>query len=104
MSRPLSWRAELRRQLGRRRTLWVMGIVAALPIILVTAFSLDSDPGRPGDPTVRLVDLATGGGPNFTVFAFFVSAELLLFIVAALFAGDPVPAEASWASLWCCSV
>lgn len=99
MSRPLSWRAELRRQLGRRRTLWVLGIVAALPLILVAAFSLDSDPGRPGDPTVRLVDLATGGGPNFTVFAFFVSAELLLFIVAALFAGDPVPAEASWASL-----
>ena len=62
MSRPLSWRAELRRQLGRRRTLWVMGIVAALPIILVTAFSLDSDPGRPGDPTVRLVDLAARKG------------------------------------------
>ncbi len=99
MSRPLSWRAELRRQLGRRRTLWILGIVAALPLILVAAFSLDDDPGRPGDPTVRLVDLATGGGPNFAVFAFFVSAELLLFIVAALFAGDPVPAEASWASL-----
>ena len=99
MSRPLSWRAELRRQLGRRRTLWILGIVAALPLILVAAFSLDDSPGRPGDPTVRLVDLATGGGPNFTVFAFFVSAELLLFIVAALFAGDPVPAEASWASL-----
>lgn len=99
MSRPLSWRAELRRQLGRRRTIWVAGIVAALPLILVAAFSLDDDPGREGDPTVRLVDLATSGGPNFTVFMLVVSAELLLFIVAALFAGDPVPAEASWASL-----
>ncbi|GAA4115992.1 ABC transporter permease [Knoellia locipacati] len=99
MSKPLSWRAELRRQLGRRRTLWMIGIVVALPLVLVAAFSLDDEPGRPGDPTVRLVDLATGGGPNFTVFAFVVSAELLLFIVAALFAGDPVPAEASWASL-----
>lgn len=99
MSRPLSWRAELRRQLGRRRTLWVIGLVVALPLVLVAAFSLDNDPGRPGDPTVRLVDLATSGGPNFTVFAFVVSAELLLFIVAALFAGDPVPAEASWSSL-----
>jgi len=99
MTKPLSWRAELRRQLGRRRTLWMIGIVVALPLILVAAFSLDDEPGRPGDPTVRLVDLATGGGPNFTVFAFVVSAELLLFIVAALFAGDPVPAEASWASL-----
>ena len=99
MSKPLSWRAELRRQLGRRRTLWMIAIVVALPLILVAAFSLDDEPGRPGDPTVRLVDLATGGGPNFTVFAFVVSAELLLFIVAALFFGDPVPAEASWASL-----
>ena len=98
-SRPLSWRAELRRQLGRRRTLWMIAIVVVLPIVLVAAFSLDDDPGRPGDPTVRLIDLATGGGPNFAVFALVVSAELLLFIVAALFAGDPVPAEASWASL-----
>lgn len=99
MSRPLSWRSELRRQLGRRRTLWVIAIVFALPLILVAAFSLDDDPGRPGDTTVRLVDLATSGGPNFTVFTFVVSAELLLFGVAALFAGDPVPAEASWSSL-----
>lgn len=99
MSRPLSWRSELRRQLGRRRTLWVVGIVLVLPLIFVVAFSLDDEPGRPGDPGVRLVDLATSGGPNFTTFAFLVSAELLLFIVAALFAGDPVPAEASWSSL-----
>lgn len=99
MSRPLSWRAELRRQLGRRRTLWMIGIVLVLPLVFVAAFSLDDDPGRPGDTTVRLVDLATSGGPNFTVFTFVVSAELLLFGVAALFAGDPVPAEASWSSL-----
>ncbi|MEO6021365.1 MAG: ABC transporter permease subunit [Knoellia sp.] len=99
MSRPLSWRAEFRRQLGRRRTLWVIGIVAALPLILVAAFSLDNGPSRGGDPTVRLIDLATTGGPNFAVFTLLVSAELLLFGVAALFAGDPVPAEASWASL-----
>ena len=99
VGKPLSWRAELRRQLGRRRTLWVAAIVAVLPLILVAAFSLDDDPGREGDTTVRLVDLATSGGPNFTVFMLVVSAELLLFIVAALFSGDPVPAEASWASL-----
>ena len=98
-SRPLSWRAELRRPRGRRPTLWMLAIVVVRPIVRVGAFSRDDDPGRPGDPTVRLIDLATGGGPNFAVFALVVSAELLLFIVAALFAGDPVPAEASWASL-----
>jgi len=76
-----------------------MGIVAALPLILVAAFSLDDGPERGDDPTVRFIDLATSGGPNFAVFTLVVSAELLLFGVAALLAGDPVPAEASWASL-----
>lgn len=102
MSRPLSWRAEWVRQLGRRRTLWVFGILLVLPLIFVAAFSLDDGPpeSRSGAPIgSRMVDFATTGSANFTVFALFVSGELLLFIVAALFAGDPVPAEASWSSL-----
>ncbi len=99
MSRPLSWRSELRRQLGRRRTLWVVGIILALPLILVAAFALGNDGPPNNTGSVRPVDLATSGGANFTVFAFLVASELLLFVVAALFAGDPVPAEASWASL-----
>ncbi len=99
MSRPLSWRAELRRQLGRRRTLWIVGIIAVLPLLLVAAFAFGDD-GPPNDEGgVRIVDLATGGGANFTVFTFLVASEFLMFIIAALFAGDPVPAEASWASL-----
>ncbi|GMA21206.1 ABC transporter permease [Arsenicicoccus piscis] len=93
---PLSLRAETRRQLGRRRTLWIFGILLALPVIFVAAFALDS--GRRPNGT-RMVDLATGGSANFTIFVLLVSAELLLAIVAALLAGDPVPAEASWASL-----
>ena len=48
MSRPLSWRAELRRQLGRRRTLWMIGIVAATGAVFLVylgtfIFSLFSD-------------------------------------------------------------
>lgn len=99
MSKPLSWRSELRRQLGRRRTLWVVGIILALPLILVGAFAFDDDRPRRDDGSIRIVDLATGSGANFTVFTFLMAAEFLLFIVAALFAGDPVPAEASWSSL-----
>lgn len=106
MSTPLSWRAEAARQLGRRRTKWVFGILLALPLIFVAAFALDSgssngsDANGPAGPSgARFVDIATSGSANFTVFALLVSGELLLYVLAALFAGDPVPAEASWSSL-----
>ncbi len=109
MSTPLSWRTEAARQLGRRRTKWVFGILLALPLIFVGAFALDSGSssgaggGGPADggPVAgsRMVDVATSGSANFTVFALLVSGELLLYVLAALFAGDPVPAEASWSSL-----
>ncbi len=93
--RPLSWRAEARRQLGRRRTLWSFGLLLALPLVLVGAFSLGDGPAGGG----RYVDLAQAGAANFAVFALFASSDFLLVILAALFAGDAVPAEASWSSL-----
>lgn len=94
----LSYRAEWARQLGRRRTLWLFGIVVALPIIFIAAFALDSGPPRSQTGT-RFTDLATSGWANFSVFVLLVSGELLLYIIAALLVGDPVPAEASWSSL-----
>jgi len=46
MSRPLPLRAEIVRQLRRRRTLGVFAVLVALPLILIAAFSLaDDDPG-----------------------------------------------------------
>lgn len=97
---PLSWRAEWRRQWGRRRTLVAFGLVLALPLILVAAFAFGDRPtGRGRSTTARLVDLAQGGSANFALFIIAVSADLLLVVLAALFAGDSVPAEASWSSL-----
>ncbi len=97
MSRaPLSWRAEAWRQLSRRRTVWSLVLVLALPVVIVVAFRLGSSGPVTG---TRVVDLARIGSANFTLFAFAVSAELLLVILAALFVGDAVPAEASWSSL-----
>lgn len=94
----LSYRAEWARQLGRRRTLWIFGVLLVLPVIFMAAFALDPDSGD--SPTgTRFSDLATSGGANFAVFTLLVSGELLLYIVAALLVGDPVPAEASWSSL-----
>ncbi len=95
--RALPLRAEIRRQLSRRRTVVVFAVLAALPLVLVLAFALgrsDSSSGARG-----FVDLAQDSGANLVVFALFASTSFLLVIVVALFAGDPVPSEASWSSL-----
>ncbi|AKT52676.1 ABC transporter permease [Arsenicicoccus sp. oral taxon 190] len=91
----MRWRVELGRQVGRRRTLWGFGLLLALPVILVGAFSL----GDGGSGGGRFVDLARQGSANFAVFCLFASSDFLLVILAALFAGDTVPSEASWSSL-----
>jgi ABC-2 type transport system permease protein len=95
--RTLPVRVELVRQLQRRRTQIVFGLIAALPVILWVAFSLA--PAGPPSNSVTLVDLAKGSGGNFAVFALFASASFLLVVVVALFFGDTVAAEASWSSL-----
>ncbi|MFP5070639.1 ABC transporter permease [Pseudonocardia nantongensis] len=96
--RTLPLRTELVRQLRRRRTQVVFGLVVALPVILWTAFSLgDDDGGRASGPS--LVDLASGSAANFAVFALFAAASFLLVVLVALFFGDTVASEASWSSL-----
>ncbi|HET8593650.1 MAG TPA: ABC transporter permease [Intrasporangium sp.] len=98
--RPLSFRAEWRRQWGRRRTKVAFALVGALPVILVIAFAFgDRSSGRRTSTASRFIDLAQTGSANFTLFTLFVSSQLLLILLAALFCGDSVPAEASWSSL-----
>lgn len=98
--RPLSFRAEWRRQWGRRRTKVAFSLVGALPLILVIAFAFgDRSSGRRTSTASRFIDLAQTGSANFTLFTLFVSSQLLLILLAALFCGDSVPAEASWSSL-----
>lgn len=94
-SKTLTYRVEARRQFTRLRTKWTFAILLALPLIVVGAYALGDDDGG----GQRFSDLATTGSANFSVFMLFVSAELLLLIVGALFVGDPVPSEASWSSL-----
>lgn len=93
---PLGLGVEWRRQFGRARTRWAFGILLALPLIVVAAFVLGDEPDGSG---TRFSDLASLGAANFAVFMLFVSAELLLLILAALFVGDAIPSEASWGSL-----
>ena len=95
--RTLPLRVELVRQLRRRRTQVAFALVVLLPVLLWAAFEL-GDGGPPGGAP-NLVDLAKGSAANFAVFALFASAGFLLVVVVALFFGDTVAAEASWASL-----
>ena len=93
----LPLRAEVGRQLSRRRTLVVFAVLVALPLVLVAAFAFG---GSDAGPTQRgFVDLAQDSGANLVVFTLFASTGFLLVVVVALFAGDPVPSEASWSSL-----
>ncbi|MFF4791430.1 MULTISPECIES: ABC transporter permease [unclassified Streptomyces] len=96
--RTLPLRVELMRQLKRRRTLVMGGILAALPFVLAVAFAIGGGPGgRSG--RVTLMDTATASGANFAAVNLFVSAGFLLVIPVALFCGDTVASEASWSSL-----
>ncbi len=96
--RSLPLRAEIGRQLKRRRTIGIFLVLLALPLILIAAFELGSN-DEPGTGPRTFVDLAKESGANLTVFALFASTGFLLIVVVALFAGDSVPSEASWSSL-----
>ncbi|WP_352231763.1 ABC transporter permease subunit [Microtetraspora sp. NBRC 16547] len=96
--RTLSLRVEFVRQLRRRRTKAMFGLLLALPWILVVAFQFGPGPAGQGN-TLRLSDLATQGGLNFAAFALSVSASFLLVVAVALFCGDTVASEADWSSL-----
>lgn len=96
-TKALPLRAEIRRQLRRRRTQGIFTVIMLLPLILIGAFALG---GEENDSGARgFVDLAQDSGANLVVFALFASTSFLLIVVVALFAGDTVPSEASWSSL-----
>jgi len=95
--RALPLRAEIRRQLRRRRTQGIFVVLLVLPLILLAAFALGSDDSGGGQR--GFVDLAQESGANLVVFTMFASTSFLLIVIVALFAGDTIPSEASWSSL-----
>jgi ABC-2 type transport system permease protein len=94
---PLPLSAELGRQLRRRRTIGIFTVLAVLPLVLLLAFWLGDGDGDSGER--GFVDLAQESGANLVIFTLFASTSFLLVVIVALFAGDTVPSEASWASL-----
>lgn len=97
----LSIAAEWRRQASRRRTQLALGFMVLLPLIILFAFEFEGsgDDDNGGGEFGSLIEMATTGGLNFTLFALLVSSSFLLVVVVALFCGDTVASEASWGSL-----
>lgn len=105
-SKTLPYRVEFIRQLRRRRTAVAFLLMLLLPLIVVLAIKFgpsgeDSSSSAGGfvQGGFNLIDLATSGAMNFTVVMIFFATGFLLTTVFALFAGDTVASEASWASL-----
>ena len=94
-------RAELARQLRRRRTHVGLAGIAAVPVILALAFALTTDGGGggPNDDPTGLFSLAEASALNFTLVSVAAVAPFLLLSVVALFTGDTVSSEAGWSSL-----
>jgi ABC-2 type transport system permease protein len=101
--RTLTLAAEWRRPAARRRTQLALGLMVLLPLIVLAAFQFGGDGDGDGDTGGgefgSLVEFATTGGLNFTLFCLFVSASFLLVVAVAMFCGDTVASEASWGSL-----
>jgi ABC-2 type transport system permease protein len=95
--RTLPLRVEAARQLRRRRTQVVAGILIALPFVVAIAFAIGG--GREDRSAPSIMDVATVSGPNFAITCLFLSAGFLLVLPVALFCGDTVASEAGWSSL-----
>jgi ABC-2 type transport system permease protein len=98
--RTLRVRVEFARQLRRRRTQFAVLVLLLLPILVAVAFKVGGARSSSSDGTSpALVSLATTGAANFAMFTEFASVGFLLVVIVALFCGDTVASEASWASL-----
>jgi ABC-2 type transport system permease protein len=98
-SRTLRLAVELRRQFARRRTLGVVALMVALPLLLIAALKLGASEEAGENSRINLVDVATASGLNFTLFVLFATTGFFLVVVYALFFGDTVASEAQWGAL-----
>jgi ABC-2 type transport system permease protein len=107
-SRTLPVRVELIRQIKRRRTFISYLMMVLLPLLVVAAVKFGPSSSGGGSSSgsnafggggLNLVGLATNGAWNFTIVMIFFASGFLLNTVVALFYGDVVASEASWATL-----
>lgn len=92
-------RDDLVRQLGRRRTRFVILAMACIPLALAAVFVVRGTPDIAPGSTPDLQALAASSALAFTAYVLYLCAPLLLLAVAALFAGEAVAGEAAWGTL-----
>jgi ABC-2 type transport system permease protein len=100
--RTLSVRVELIRQIRRRRSAVALGIVIALPMVVVLAVKFGpsaSGDGGLADGDFDVFGLMASGPWNFALSGLLFSSAFLLVILAAMFLGDTVASEASWGTM-----
>ena len=98
LRRTLPLRVEFVRQLKRRRTQLVLGLLLVLPILMALAFEIGGS-GSNSRGESALLSVATDGAGNFALFTEFAAIGFLLVVIVAMFCGDTVASEASWSSL-----
>jgi len=91
------FRTELTKQLRRPRTFVALGIAFLIPVVLTIALKANPPSGGPGDQ--GLLELAPNSGLIVAVAALRFMSRFLLVLIAAVFAGDAVAAEAAWGNL-----
>src|SRR5438067_13580652 len=91
------FRTEVAKQMRRPRTYVALGIAVLIPIILTIALKANPPTGGPGDQ--GLLELAPSSGILVAVAMLRFMSRFLLVLIAALFAGDAVAAEAAWGNL-----
>ena len=96
--RTMPLRVEFVRQLKRRRTQAVLGLLLLLPIVMALAFKIGGS-GSNDRGGSALLSVATDGAGNFALFAEFAAIGFLLVVIVAMFCGDTIASEASWSSL-----
>src|SRR5436305_5552553 len=91
------FRTELAKQMRRPRTYVALGIAILIPTIATIA--LKANPPTPGPGEEGLFVLAPNSGIILAVAMLRFMSRFLLVLIAAMFAGDAVAAEAGWGNL-----
>src|SRR5436190_4251780 len=91
------FRTEVAKQMRRPRTYVALGIAVLIPTIATIALKANPPSPEPGEQ--GLFVLAPSSGLLVAVAMLRFMSRFLLVLIAALFAGDAVAAEAAWGNL-----